>query len=263
MKTKLFYALLLLLPLFATAQKAPRTILHGKVIADSLAVENLSVLNINSKIGAVTDENGRFTIYARATDTLFFSGISFRAARLVLNEADFLESQLIIKLDVDVKMLDEVVIKANTLTGQLDKDSKNTKTLSLNSGLDQETAMKLEKFPVSQQPVNGALPATESSLKGVDFIKVYRMFFKKKPTKKDKGEIYGTTDSKTFSDAVKERFTHHFFTQTLNIPHDQIGLFLAFCDNGKETAELLDPKNEFELTDYLVVKSKEYLKRSK
>lgn len=263
MKTKLLFVLLLLLPVMAFAQKRPRQILHGKVIADSLQVDRLSVMNINSRIGAVTDEDGFFTIYARPTDTLFFSSITFRSMHLVLKEKDFIESTLIVKLDVNVTLLDEVVINPKVLSGQLDKDSKNTKTLRATSDMDSYKAITTD-VPRPTANVNTALPSNVagSPLTGVDLGKIYRTFFKKRK-KKDAGEIYGQEKDRPFQETVKERFTHHFFIETLKIPHEEIGLFLNFCDKGKETSWMLDPKSEFQLTEYLVSKSKEYLKKEK
>lgn len=263
MKTKLLFILLLLLPVAAMAQKLPRQILNGKVIADSLKVENLSVLNINSNIGAVTDNNGEFTIYARPTDTLFFSSITFRSRSLVLKEIDFLQNPLIIRLDVNVTMLDEVIISPNTFTGELASDSKNIKTNLVTSGIDSYD-MIVSDIPRSMANQNGALTSnvTGSALTGVNFNKIYDMIFKKRK-KKDAGEVYGVNGNKTFVESAKERFTHHFFTVTLKIPHEEIGAFLAFCDGGVKTSWMLDPKNEFYFTDYLVTKSKEYLKKDK
>ena len=263
MKTKILFILLLLLPVVTIAQKLPRQILHGKVIADSLKVENLSVLNINSNIGAVTDKSGEFTIYARPTDTLFFSSITFRSMSLVLKEVDFFQKPLIIRLDVNVTMLDEVVINPNTFTGQLASDSKNIKTSLVTSGIDSYKMIETDVPRVSTNQ-NAALTSnvTGSALTGVNFTSIYNMIFKKRK-KKDAGEVYGINGGKTFVENAKEKFTHHFFTQVLKIPHEEIGAFLVFCDGGKDTVWMLDPKNEFFLTDYLVTKSKEYLKKDK
>lgn len=262
MKTKVLFILLFLLPVVAMAQKLPRQILHGKVIADSLKVENLSVLNVNSNIGAVTDKEGEFTIYARPTDTLFFSSITFRSRSLVLKEIDFLQNPLVIRLDVNVTMLDEVIISPNTFTGELANDSKNIKTNLVTSGIDSYDMIATD-IPRSMVNQNGALSSnvTGSQLTGVNFNKIYDMIFRKKK-KKDAGEVYGI-GKKTFVESAKEKFTHHFFTQTLKIPHEEIGAFLTFCDGGNKTLWMLDPKNEFYFTDYLVTKSKEYLKKDK
>lgn len=267
---KLFaIAALFLLPFSGFAQKIQaRQILSGKVIADSLAVDNLNVNNLTSHIGAVTDANGVFTLYARPTDTLLFSSVTFHSVQLVLKEEDFSEAQLIIKLNVHVTVLDEVVITPNVLSGNLAADSKKTKTLTVISGMDLKDTYTEIKYAPNEYKYgstdNGALPKSESPLKGIDVARIYRLYIKKnKKTKKDRGEIYSAEGQKTFPEAVKEKFTYNFFTEALKIPRDEIGLFLNFCDKGAETAPLLDPKKEFELTDYLVQKGSEYLQLKK
>lgn len=252
--------LLLLLPILAFAQMRPRERLTGIVFSDSLEVENITVLNTTSNINAITDNEGNFTLYARPTDTLYFSGLSFRSKSLVLKDNDFEEEKIVIKLDVNVIMLDEVVVTPNVLSGRLDTDSNKKKTMKITSGMNSAALIKTD-IPRPTTNVNTALPATESQLQGINFKEIYKMIFKKKK-KEDKGEIYSAS-TKSFNQTVKERFTHHFFTQTLKIPHEEIGLFISFCDKGGETLWLLDPKNEFHLTDYLVTMSGEYLKKEK
>ena len=261
MKTKLLLVFLLISTL-AIAQKKPRTIFRGQVVADSLMVDNLTVMNLTSNIRAVTDNVGDFTIYARPTDTLMFTGIGVRTGKLVLKDEHFNERKLLIRLNVDVQMLDELVIRAE-LSGDLAKDSKNAKTRNLSSGFNSASIVESGP-PIPKANVNTALPSavTGSQLTGVDFAKVYKLIFKKKK-RKDAGEIYAAASGKTFAQNVKERYTYYFFTETLKIPKDEISLFLAYCDKRGETDWMLDPKKEFELTDYLVGQSKEYLKKEK
>lgn len=261
MKTKLLF-LLFIMPLLVLAQKKPRTVLHGQAVSDSLMVDNLTVLNITSNIRAVTDSEGEFTIYARPTDTLMFTGIGVRTGKLVLKDEHFTGGKLLFRLNVDVQMLDELIIRAE-LSGDLSKDSRNAKTKNLSSGFD-SSAIVDSGPPVPKANVNTALPSavTGSQLTGVDFAKIYKMIFKKKK-RKDAGQIYAAASGKTFSQNVKERYTYYFFTETLKIPKDEISLFLAYCDKQGETDWMLDPKKEFELTDYLVGQSREYLKKEK
>lgn len=249
--------LLLMLPVAAFAQDEPRKLLRGRVVADSLKVQNISVLNVSSKIGAVTDNDGEFTIYARPTDTLFFSSITFRSVKMPLAVKDFELPVLTIKLDVNVTLLDEVVITANPLTGDLEKDSKKTKALLISSTF-QSGGLISTDLPRPQAPINTAMPQTMSPLTGVDFIKIKNMIFKKK--KKDENPVRKYLQGNSFADVVKGRFSHYFFTETLKIPHAEIGLFLNFCDKGAATAHLVAPENEFDLTNYLIEKSAEYLK---
>jgi hypothetical protein len=261
--------LLLMLPFMGYSQKLqPRKLLHARVVADSLAVDNLTVKNTTSNISAVTDTDGKFTMYARASDTLYFSGLTFRSAYLVVSETHFLQDQLVIRLNVNVTVLDEVVITPNALSGDLLGDSKKTKTKAIASTMTMVSEEKVyniqrNKYDMNQ---NGALPTqiTGSQLTGVNFVRIFETYFKKKKSdkKQDRGEIY-SLGAKPFTETVKERYTYFFFTETLKIPKDEIGLFLVFCDTGAVSNALLDPKKEFELTDYLVAKSREYLARGK
>lgn len=237
----------------------PRQLLRGRVVADSVQVDNINVMNLTSRIGAVTDGKGRFTMYAKANDTLYFLGVSYRSRKLVLREEHFVSDEMVIQLDVNVITLDEVIITPRVLSGNLNKDSKDTKTMKINSQID-SGAILAEMGPVPTKPV-----PTEnmSPLRGVDFVAIYKMIFKKKRAKQDKGEIYGQANSKPFATAVQELYTHYFFTETLKIPHSEIGLFLTFCDKGDTTRALLAPDKEFELTDYLITQSREYLKKGK
>lgn len=237
----------------------PRQLLRGRVVADSVRVDNINVMNLTSRIRAITDDKGKFTMYAKANDTLYFSGVSYRSRKLVLREEHFGSDEMVIQLDVNVITLDEVVITPRVLSGNLGKDSKDTKTMKINSQID-SGAILAEMGPVSAKPV-----PTEnlSPLRGVDFVAIYKMIFKKKRAKQDRGEIYGKTDAKPFATAVQDLYTHYFFTETLKIPHSEIGLFLTFCDKGEATRALLAPDKEFELTDYLISQSREYLKKGK
>lgn len=264
---KVLFFIVLLSPVIAFAQKRaqPRQLLHGRVAADSLVVDNLSVSNVTSRIGAVTDKDGMFTLYARPTDTLLFSSVTFRSMYMVLKESDFLQDPLVIKLDINVTVLDEVIITPNVLSGDLEKDSKKTKTLNITA--DMQTSKELNRYAVSPLKYdvkqNNTLPPSMKDMNGINLTRVYDMYFRKRNRKKDRGEIYSTDAKKPFSEAVKERYTYYFFTKTLNIPKDEIGLFLNFSDTGEASRALLDVKKEFELTDYLVQKSKEYLANKK
>lgn len=253
MKTKLLYFLLFLVPILSLAQS--RELLSGHLVADTLQVENVSVQNLSARTKTTTDTRGNFLIYARVGDTLAFESVLFRGTRLLLSEADMRQNPLTIHMDVNVTVLDEVLI--NPLTGNLGDDARNTKVKRLNPEVD---TSDFKAYPVTKQPVNGALPVTESQLQGVDFKAIYKMIFKPKKAKKDRGEIYNNEVSKTFSEVAITRYTDYFFTETLHIAKEDLAMFLAFCD-APEARPLLDPRKEFELTDYMVKKAKEFRER--
>lgn len=262
MKNNLIFFVLLISGL-AFSQKNPREILNGQVISDSLQTDNITVKNLSTNTGTITDSKGNFSIYARATDTLFFTSLSFRDVKLILNESHFTVEKIVVKLDTDVNVMEELVM--TNLTGNLAADSKRVKiknyTPSFNSG---EIIRKMNneiRPPKESDLPNTALPQNMSSLTGVNFKKLYQQLAKPKP-KKYNPPVKDVTP-KTFQYIVRQRYAVEFFTESLSIPADEIGLFLSYCDRDSETEGLLHHSRQLELTDYLVSKSAEYLKKDK
>ena len=107
-KNNFVVVLVLLFAQFSFAQTVPRQILKGKISSDSTEVENITVFNLSSNIGAITDVDGEFSIQARVKDTLYFQGLSFVSQVYVLNEKDFWIEELEIRLEVKVNELNEV-----------------------------------------------------------------------------------------------------------------------------------------------------------
>ena len=63
MKNSFIIVVLLLFSQLFFCQEKERKILRGKIVADSIEVENLTVFNITSNIGAVTNIDGKFSFY--------------------------------------------------------------------------------------------------------------------------------------------------------------------------------------------------------
>lgn len=258
MKQAFLFILLLFSSTLLLAQQSPRTILRGQVIDENGALEGVTIYNITTNKGAVSDGKGYYSIYARAQDTLAFSSVNMKAARLVLQENDFKINTYIVKLQISVNELDEVEIRPNALTGDLIKDEKNLKVTMLKSDFEVGSIVDLKFFDDElSSPKNRTMLPDGSIENGMDFVRIGNMISKifKKDHKGDEKEF--KTDA-VFNEAVKEKFTYHFFTNTLALDPDEIGLFLAYCENDSQVKKLLAPNKEIELIDYLINKSKTF-----
>jgi hypothetical protein len=256
--------ILLLLVQFSWAQLIPREIVRGQIISDSSVVERVTIFNKSSNKGAVSDDFGYFTMYARPTDTLVFSSVVFKPVMLVLTDLDFKVNVMKIKLNVFVNELDEVIVTPNSLSGDLVKDNRNLKVTVIDPKTDSKQAIIDTKYELDAQSTlkNTAMPSDGSIQYGMDFVRigkdVLKLFGKKEGTK----EISYASD-KIFQEVVKEKFTYYFFTETLGLKHEEIGLFLGYCENDPKVKTLLAPDKEIELIDFLIFKSDEYKKLPK
>ena len=120
----ILFVILSLITNFLFAQGIERKVLRGIVVVDSFDVEAVTVRNISSNLNAKTDIDGKFSIRARATDTLFFESQSFISQRYILSQKDFWKEELEIRLHVKITELDELVITPYTLSGNLTEDTK-------------------------------------------------------------------------------------------------------------------------------------------
>ncbi len=242
-------------PTLAFSQMEARKLFLGQIVADSLDIENITILNKNSNIVAISDQYGKFNIYARERDTLVFAGLAFESKSMVVEESDFSYEVLKIKLNISAIALSEVIIYPVKLTGNLTSDSKKLKTKEVDPRIGMVDMEKLE-MPDAYEKIkrNESMPNMESQLQGFSFIalaKVIGSIFSKPKPKEPK--IIDETASLLFDDVVKQKFSYHFFTQTLKLERDEIGLFLNFADTPEvRERNLLLPANQFQLIEYLI-----------
>ena len=214
---------------------------HGQVVNDSIPVEGGSVFNMNSKVKTFINSEGFFDILAKAKDTLFISTISFKSRRIVIKEEDVMAPLLVLKLETVANRLKEVIVP---------------KAIKPNLGNIQRIIDKPYFDDAQSSPKNRIMPNDGSIENGMDFKKIGKMIgkllFKEGP------KIKETNFYENFSEAACKSAPSNFFTHTLKLKKDQVGLFLIFCENDSKAKTFLKSENKFELIDFLITKRKEF-----
>jgi len=224
------------------SQAPLRTVLHGQVINDSIKVENVIIFNVNANKGTLTTSQGFFNIKARENDTLVFSSLLFKSKKIIITAADVKASALKVKLKTFTNQLAEVVIE-NT---KKEKEFGNTQAIVDKKYVDD----------AQSSPKNTVMAPVNVMENGVDFVRMYKdvlkILRKNNPKKND------FTSSSTFTEVVMNRINYPFFNKTLEVPDDQIKLFLVFCENDSKSKSLLKSASDFEIMDYLIEKNNEF-----
>ena len=240
MKTKAVILVMFLFCQFCLGQTLIRKPLRGRVVNDSVKVESGSVFNINSKTRSFISSQGLFDIMAKTNDTLLFLSFGLKSKKIVLTDKDFAVLLLTVKLNTHITPLEEVVIKKTFIKPNLGNIQRIIDT---------------EYFEDKQSSLDN--PLMPSKIKyGMDIDRIGKMiwksFFKENPNK-GKEVDYGD-----FSDIVPKRIHSFFFTNTLKLKEDEIGLFLIYCENDPKSKALLKPESEFELIEFLINKNEEF-----
>jgi hypothetical protein len=241
MKTKTGIIALCLFCQFCLGQILTRKPLHGLVVNDSVNVESGYVLNVNSNTRTFINSQGFFDIMAKTKDTLLISSLGLKSKKIVLAEKDFAVSLLVIKLNIFINPLKEVVV---------------TKTVIKPNLGNIQNIIDTEYFDDKQSSLDNPLMPTAKIKYGMDIDRIGKMIWKsffKENTDKEKDIDYGD-----FSDIVPKRIHPFFFTNTLKLKEDEIGLFLIYCENDSKSKALLKPEAEFQLIEFLIIKNEEF-----
>jgi hypothetical protein len=222
------------------AQDSRRKPIRGLVVSDSLTVENGYVFNVSAKLKTTIREEGYFDLLVKENDTLLISSLAFKSIKWILTAEDLEKPVVIIKLEVALNKLKEVIVP---------------KTRVPYIGSKQEIIDK-PYFDDAQSTAKNSTTPVYRIENGFDFIKVGRLvgdLFVKRKDSKIKLSYY-----ENFQEAAFKTVSQKFFTESLELQEDEIGLFLLFCENDVKSKSFLVADNEFSLIDFLITKKEEY-----
>ena len=222
--------------------QAPRKMLHGQLVNDSIKVENVVIFNSNARTGTLVKYEGAFVIAARENDTLIFSSLLFKSKKMVVTKDDLEKDVLKIILRAFPNQLAEVLVEKNKIKSPI----KNSQEVLDKKYFDDEKS----------SPKNAVMPNYNVTENGLNFVRIYKdvlkILKKKNPKKND------FTSKVSFTEVVMNRINYPFFNSSLKLHDDEIKLFLVFCENDSKATSIIKSSTDFELMDFLIGKNKEF-----
>ncbi|CAM3535195.1 hypothetical protein [Flavobacterium saliperosum] len=103
-------------------------VLKGKVVANSKDLQGINIRNLSSKREALSSEEGFFSIKAKPGDTLLFTAVQLKSKKTVVEKEDFDYLPFVVKMELMVTQLKEVVIKESVSAESLGIVPKGMKT---------------------------------------------------------------------------------------------------------------------------------------
>lgn len=97
--------------LFLLQNGYSQAVLNGKLVSDASNLDGVIIINISNNKTVQSNKDGLFTIQAKPTDTLYFSGMQIIDSKMILRESDFLKDLCYIRLKSQINKLDEVLIE--------------------------------------------------------------------------------------------------------------------------------------------------------
>ncbi|MSP85457.1 MAG: hypothetical protein EXR18_06510 [Flavobacteriaceae bacterium] len=195
------------------SQTGNEKLLLGIIIADSVSVVGIDVVNLGNEKVTVTNNKGRFYILAKADDILVFSSMTLEMKRFLVDEDNLKSETITIYMTPKINELNEVIVKKNATEG-----------ISIIPGQKHYTPAERKLYTATSgildAPLNWLSGRTEMQKKEVVVERKERMLYKV-------GVLY---DDK-------------YYIQTLKIPEIYIDDFQRYLIEDKEFAAALKVKN--------------------
>lgn len=231
--------LLSLLVFLLTQSVFSQTLLKGKVISDVSNIDDILVVNITSKNTASTEKGGFFSIFAKPTDTIMFSGLQIKGIQVVLKDTDFSENLFFVRLKAQIHMLDEVYIKnySEINAVSLGIIPKGTKTYT-----PAQRKLRTASNAFVSSNNNGSAGASAGLDPVLNWISGRTAMLKK--------ELEVETRERLTA-KLASMYEEEFYTKTLKIPSEYIKGFQIFVIDDASFVSALKSKNKT-LTTFLL-----------
>jgi len=245
-KNILFLGMLFLM-VQVKAQEKP-ILLDGTVKYNNLKIPNINVINMTSKIGTLSNQDGSFTISAIKGDSIMFSSLEYQNRTIVITDSHINNNAITVYLEPGFNELDEVEIL------QKIKLDFNNISVDRRTVLDNDLVTEY-KAPNTDQYLNQGYMTNGMSLVGIYNLITKKSRAKKRTANDEKNQIEQFKIE--LPNTLKNLYGRDFFTDWLYIPPNEIDLFLDYCqENGMGDYY---NSNEFVVKNFLVLQSNNYL----
>lgn len=253
------------------AQEITRTKVSGKIhVPQGDDAEGISVYNISSQKGTITEPDGTFEIGLAENDRVLISALQYQSFTVIVDKGIIERRKINIFVNPAVNILEEVVVRPYDLSGNINADVAKIPTYNVTK--DWDLSYKNLEYgyhfePDSQTAISGN--AAEEALyghaikNGADVLAllggVAQLLF---PKGKKLVLVEREEKSHLLSNNMQQRFSAEFLKANFDIPKDKAPEFLYFVQEQGLSESLLKTENEMALMELLRQRSNEYKRRS-
>lgn len=206
----------------------------GQVFEQSSSVEGVNIINNNTQITAVSDENGMFSIVAKEGDVLVFSSVNLEPLKHRITTEDLISPEIRIKMTAKQIELKEVIVNDNAgITAEnlgIVPHGQKTYTPA-------ERKLYTAKSTSVDKIINGISGRTAMLKKEVN-VEKKEMLFRK----------------------LEYLFDENYYTERLRISLEDIKGFQLYCVEDSEFAVSLNSKNKTMSMFLITELARKYLK---
>jgi hypothetical protein len=230
--------LIFLFPLMIMGQD--RKPIKGRLIYKNVNVVAANVVNNTAQLNTITDGEGAFEIPVVLGDEVVFSSVQYLIRTVEITPEILKKNRLIITVNEKINALEEVVVTPESAEKFLDLKEEEFKGYDYNS----DKSTKLENTIVTQGQLRN----------GLNIINIAKLIAKAVSNKSEEEK-----QKLKPSEILTYVFNNDFFVNDLALENDQVTGFLEYIDKNLPSQKLLNTAQQFQLIDYLISESQNYL----
>ena len=219
-----------------------RQLLKGRLLYRNANVVAANVVNNTAQTNTITDGEGEFEIIAKVGDEIIFSSVQFQIKALTITQDIMQKNRLVVEVNERVNVLDEIVVGPENTQKFLDLKKEEFARVDYT----QDKSTKIENTVMREgQLVNG-----------LNIVNVAKLLAK--VIQGNKNEASRTLIP---SKVLPLIFEESFFIEDLGLEQDEVVGFLEEMDLKLPSDRLLKKDKEFQLIEFLYLKSEQYKKQ--
>ena len=260
---KITIFLSVLISLTAFSQDFKGVTVKGQIIVESSDVGGITIFNVSSDSGTITNEKGEFVLQVSLNDLIEVSALQYKNISFKVNEDIISSKSIRVFLIEEINKLDEVVIFSGGLTGDLytDMESENLfkpKLDVLYFGIknkdefefQDDNKSKIKNVAIDQQH----LPM----INGLNIVNVVdQLLLPLFRSKVSNNKVSGV--SKVPVHSIKYYFGSEFLVDNFDIPKHRVEEFIRYVEADDFDFNLLNYGNEIDFLETIYAKSLKFL----
>jgi len=258
MKLQLTITFIFLGILTSISQNQERS-LHGTILYRNAPIADVTIYNLSTKLGTISNKNGEFSIIIHPKDTLSISHIEYINRKIIVTKEIRQQASIILHLEIKTNYLDTVEIKNHTLSGSLFTDAESiSKDSLLKAARYINEIIKISKHSSKNTEVYNR---SASYVNDVDPIKMNGAGASVRiPIPDKENELRRELRrKKSTPEKIIIDFGENYFIETLHIPKDKIFNFLTYCE-FKGIFKFYNNGEYIKVIDILTTESKSFNK---
>jgi hypothetical protein len=229
------------------AQESPRTILNGKINANSMDLEGVYVINLKTEKSTITEKDGYFAITAIPGDSLLFSAVHLKGLRICLKQEDFQKELFFVKLEPLITYLKEVVVRRY--------DNINAFSLGIISrGKTSYTPAERKLYTATSLSPTASVSGMAGGSLSLDPL----LNFMSGRTKMLKKELE-VENKELFMKQIDKMFDENHFVKNLKIPLEYVKGFKYYIVENERFTTVLKSKNKTNIEFAMVTLAEKYI----